>query len=73
MISAEQDNHGLTITISNPVPADTHDGRHAGNHIAQANIRQRLQIAFGEKATLQNRRLDGMHTVVMHLPAVADS
>jgi two-component system sensor histidine kinase AlgZ len=73
MISAEQDGHGLTITISNPVPADTHAEHHEGNRIAQENIRQRLQIAFGKKALLQNRRLDGMHTVVLHIPAVADS
>lgn len=70
MISGEEDNRGLTITISNPVPGETPpQGLHDGNHIAQENIRQRLQIAFGRKAVLQNRRLDGMHTVTLHIPS----
>lgn len=68
LISAEEEDDGLTITISNPVPAGRQAQHRDGNRIAQENIRQRLQLAFGGKAGLQNRQLEGMHTVVLHIP-----
>jgi len=71
LISGEQEPGDLTLTISNPVAPGKGSAHQQGTHIAQENIRQRLQLALGSRATLENRQLDGMHTVVLHLPAEA--
>jgi two-component system sensor histidine kinase AlgZ len=67
-VSGREDTRGLTITISNPVATGSGASRHEGNRIAQENIRQRLQIAFGARAGLENRQAEGLHTVVLTLP-----
>jgi len=68
LISGDQARDGLNLTISNPV-APGRGRHHAGNHIAQENIRQRLQLALGSRATLENRQREGTHTVALHIPA----
>jgi two-component system sensor histidine kinase AlgZ len=60
----------VEIAISNPVP-DTGSGvQHEGNRIAQENIRQRLQIAFGGRAALSTSLEDGVYTVILGFPEV---
>jgi two-component system sensor histidine kinase AlgZ len=68
-VTGREDDRGLTITISNPVAAGGRQSQHEGNHIAQENIRQRLQIEFGNRAGLENHQHDGMHAVVLTIPA----
>lgn len=58
----------LELVISNPVPEAGIGGRHTGNRIAQENIRQRLQIAFGKKAQLETSKHEGHYLVTLHLP-----
>jgi len=58
----------VAITISNPVATGGNGGRHAGNRIAQENIRQRLQITFGDSAELVSTLSEGVYKVVMRFP-----
>jgi two-component system sensor histidine kinase AlgZ len=61
----------VEIAISNPVPDSSSGGQHEGNRIAQENIRQRLQIAFGGRAELLTSLEDGVYTVILRFPEVA--
>ena len=58
----------MSIAISNPVTTDNSGKQHAGNHIAQENIRQRLQITFGDRAELLSTLHEGEYKVVMRFP-----
>ena len=58
----------VAIEISNPVAAGDTGGQHAGNRIALENIRQRLQITFGERAELVSTLTAGLYKVVMRFP-----
>ena len=58
----------VEITISNPVPDNGAGVQHEGNRIAQENIRQRLQIAFGGRAELLTSHKDGVYTVTLRFP-----
>ena len=58
----------VEIAISNPVPDAGAGVQHEGNRIAQENIRQRLQIAFGGRAELLTSLEEGVYTVIMRFP-----
>lgn len=60
--------HTLEIVISNPVAAAGNNRRKPGTQIAQENIRQRLQIAFGAGADLITEQADGVYTVTLTMP-----
>lgn len=55
----------LSIEIDNPCAAD---GHHAGNHMALANIRERLSLFFDLEATLATGARDGRYVVRIELP-----
>ena len=57
----------VEIAISNPVP-DAGVAEHEGNRIAQENIRQRLQFAFGGRAELLTSMDDGVYKVTLCFP-----
>jgi two-component system sensor histidine kinase AlgZ len=61
----------ITIAISNPVVSGAADEQPAGHRIAQENIRQRLQIIFGDRANLVSTLTAGVYKVVMHFPKAA--
>ncbi len=63
----------VTIAISNPVLSKTAAEQPAGHRIAQENIRQRLQIIFGDSASLVSTLTAGVYKVVMHFPEEATS
>jgi LytS/YehU family sensor histidine kinase len=54
--------------MSNPVPNNGAGVQHEGNRIAQENIRQRLQIAFGGRAELLTSLEDGIYSVTLRFP-----
>ena len=63
----EQDN--IVLTLSNPVAADrpeAESGRHHG--MALRNIRSRLELAFGEDASLVTLMDDNRFIAVLTLP-----
>jgi two-component system sensor histidine kinase AlgZ len=56
----------LEIVISNPVAGASM--RKTGTRIAQENIRQRLQLAFGAHADLVTSQSAGVYTVTLKMP-----
>jgi two-component system sensor histidine kinase AlgZ len=56
----------LEIVITNPVAGTSM--RKSGTRIAQENIRQRLQLAFGAKADLVTSQSAGVYTVTLKMP-----
>jgi len=69
-VSGDCQQAGVEIAISNPVPDGVSGGQHEGNRIAQENIRQRLQIAFGGRAALLTSLADGVYKVILRFPEV---
>jgi two-component system sensor histidine kinase AlgZ len=67
-ITGESCDGMVHIRITNPVPETGARNHQDGNHIAQENIRQRLQIAFGAKAGLDISILDGLYQVTLFFP-----
>ncbi|MGD2055928.1 MAG: histidine kinase [Gammaproteobacteria bacterium] len=57
----------VSIEISNPVPGES-EIRNPGNRIAQDNIRQRLELAFGSDAGLDVVQQGGEYRVVLGFP-----
>jgi two-component system sensor histidine kinase AlgZ len=68
-VSGRKSNGLLEIGIVNPVPEEDSKHRPAGNRMAQENIRQRLQIAFGNRAELLSDEHDGHYRVTLRFPA----
>ena len=62
------DGGSLQFEISNPVPAAARGRQSQGHRIAQENIRQRLQIAFGAGANLDTAVTDDNYTVILRMP-----
>lgn len=57
----------LVMTVSNPSPPEASRGR-TGFGSAQANVRERLYLAFGERAHLSAHEGDGIYCVTLRLP-----
>ena len=63
---AEKDN--IVITISNPLGPDESDSR--GHGMALANIRERMELAFGPAASLITHQNEEQFFAVLSLPYV---
>jgi two-component system sensor histidine kinase AlgZ len=55
----------VRIAIANPVHAHVHSH---GNHMALANIKERLMLFYDLEADLSVREQDGWYTVAVELP-----
>jgi two-component system sensor histidine kinase AlgZ len=56
----------LRMVLTNPMPAEN---RHAaGNRMAIANIRERLQLHFDAEASMKSEVRDGAYTVTIRMP-----
>jgi two-component system sensor histidine kinase AlgZ len=66
---AEKDN--IVITISNPLAPGERGA--AGHGMALANIRERLELAFGPNASLITHRDDQNHFAILSLPYVKNT
>ena len=58
----------LVIRLTNPFQAS--GDHHAGNQMALANIRERLQLHFDAEASMQSRVADGTYEVTIRLPYI---
>jgi len=58
----------LAIRLTNPFKAS--GDHHAGNKMALANIRERLQLHFDAEASMQSRVADGTYEVTIRLPYI---
>ncbi len=67
--STKQDLH---FTISNPVGDINIDQKRPGNKMAQENIRQRLQLAYGDFSKMDFRHEHGFYKVSFNIPIEAD-
>jgi two-component system, LytTR family, sensor histidine kinase AlgZ len=58
----------ITIVVRNPVPDRTRDRE--GNRLALANIRERMQLMYGERALVKAGRFDHEYIVTLRFPHV---
>ena len=59
----------IRILISNPLAEDRTEENRKGNQMAVNNIRERLELAFAGKATMQQLEEKNQFTVTLNLPA----
>jgi two-component system sensor histidine kinase AlgZ len=58
----------IAVTLTNPYPGE---GRHAaGNRMAVANIRERLQLHFDAEARMKAEVRDGVYTTIIRIPYI---
>jgi two-component system sensor histidine kinase AlgZ len=57
----------LTIVVRNPVPAANLTMRD-GNRLALANIKERMDLMYGESATVKAGRFDEEYIVTLRFP-----
>lgn len=58
----------LDVVVTNPVPPDGTNGHQKGNHIAQENLKNRLQLAYGERANLKITKSEHQYRVSFSIP-----
>ena len=56
----------LVMTLTNPVPAESRQT--AGNKMALANIRERLQLHFDAEASMKSEVRNGVYRVTIRIP-----
>lgn len=66
-INITSDDMHLKFAITNPIPK-VRDKRRPGNQMAQENIRQRLQLAYGERTSMKISQTDIDYTVSFNIP-----
>ena len=62
------ENGDIVLTVTNPVPADGRRSSREGNQTAIDNIRQRLDLAYGDRGRLEVSADDGRYTVTLRFP-----
>jgi len=65
-ISGEVAGGLVTIVVRNPL--DPQPGEREGNRLALANIRERLELMYGERALLKAGRFDSEYIVTLRFP-----
>jgi len=71
VVSGRRDGKYLQISVSNPVAAGKARSKD-GNKMALANIRQRFELAYGNRASVTVDDSDDMYTVVLRFPVDED-
>lgn len=67
-ISAQLENNRLCLSVSNPVAEHSEMSRHKGNHMAQTNIKTRLQLMYGNEAEFTIKAEPDLYTVSIGIP-----
>ena len=68
IISGEQTDNLLSITVQNPVAASADMNHQKGNQLAQENIRERLHAVYGHQGKLQTESSNGSYKVIIQFP-----
>ncbi len=68
-IRGRRDADCLRISVSNPLPPTSARNGRSGSQIALANIRERLALAFGARASLEAVEANGRFEVTLVFPA----
>ena len=71
-ISAKQKNDKLELSVSNPLGSGAMTN-HQGNHMAQENIQQRLNLVYGQKAAFIIRECKDTYSVILEIPLETQS
>lgn len=71
-ISARQENDKLELCVSNPLGSGAMSN-HEGNHMAQENIRQRLQLVYGSNAAFIIKQGQDTYSVILQIPLESQS
>ena len=58
----------LDVVVTNPVPPDGTTSHSKGNHIAQENLKNRLRLAYGDRANLKITKSDHQYRVSFSIP-----
>jgi len=58
----------VTIVVRNPL--DPSPGMREGNRLALANIRERLELMYGERALMKSGRFDAEYIVTLRFPLI---
>jgi len=58
----------LDIVVSNPIPPDGTNSHQKGNHIAQENLKNRLRLAYGDRANLKIIKSEHQYRVSFSIP-----
>ena len=69
-VTGEFNKDMITIVVKNPVPAANLTMRD-GNRLALANIKERLDLMYGERATVKAGRFDDQYIVTLRFPFTA--
>ena len=69
-VTGEFSKEMITIVVKNPVPAANLTMRD-GNRLALANIKERLDLMYGERATVKAGRFDDQYIVTLRFPFTA--
>ena len=72
-ISAQIDDNRLCLSINNPVTDRSRISNHKSNHMAQDNIRKRLDLMYGGEASFQIDAAENAYTVTLRIPVQADT
>jgi len=67
-ISAQLENNRLCLEVTNPVSEQNAMSRHKGNHMAQANIKTRLSLMYGNDADFKIKAEPNLYTVSIGIP-----
>jgi two-component system sensor histidine kinase AlgZ len=67
VVSGKREGNSLEISIANPVAGDRTRGK-VGNNMALANIRQRFELAYGARGSVDVDSGDGLFTVTLRFP-----
>ena len=58
----------LDVVVTNPVPPEGTNSYQKGNHIAQENLKNRLRLAYGDRANLKISKTDHQYRVSFSIP-----
>lgn len=58
----------LDVVFTNPVPPEGASAHQKGNHIAQENLKNRLRLAYGDRANLKIKRSQHQYRVSFSIP-----
>ena len=67
VVTGKRDGKNLQISVSNPV-APGKSRNKDGNKMAMANIRQRFELAYGHRASVEVADRDNRYTVTLKFP-----
>ena len=70
-ITGGAQNGMVTVSVSNPLAPESQRRKSNGHHLALDNIRQRLQLAYGDRARLDVEELANQFSVRIGFPQIA--